>query len=236
MIRITLAADPVLRIGHLYITNTILTTWFTMALIIPFFLIVRRQILEKRENSLSLGGKLLVKSFFSIINGVLEEEELSWKVLPLISTLFIFITIANWLGLIPGLIGSFVLKTKSGTIPLFRSINSDLNTTLAMAISGIILVKIESYKFPEAKAYLRVGINRLAKAIINFFEILSELTRIISLSFRLTGNIFAGEVLLMTVGFLLPYFIPIPFMFLEIIIGVIQALIFSILILVFVKW
>ncbi len=81
MLHITLVADPVLRIGHLYITNTVLTTWFMIALIVPFFFIVRKHILEKRETPLALGEKLLVKSFFNMINGVLEELSRADKII-----------------------------------------------------------------------------------------------------------------------------------------------------------
>lgn len=233
---ISLAADPVLRIGNLYLTNTILTTWFTMAVLVFFSFLVRYQLKKRKETRMVVGGKILVNFFYKYINSILENEELSWQVLPLISTLFVFITFANFLGLFPGLMGSFILKTKEGVVPLFRTINSDLNTTFAMAISGIIIIKIESLHFPEAKSYLKIGVNRIFRVIIGFFELLSEMTRIISLSFRLTGNIFAGEILLLVIGFLLPYFLPIPFMFLEIFIGAIQALVFSTLVLVFVKW
>ena len=182
------------------------------------------------------GSKLIIKFFYNFINGILEQEELSWRALPLIAGLFLFITTANWLGLIPGFISSFVVKTKDGVVPLFRTINADLNTTASMAIISIVLIKFISFKFPEAKSYLRVGVNRAFRVIITFFEDLSELTRIVSLTFRLTGNVFSGEVLMMVLTFLVPYFIPIPFMFLEFFIGVFQALVFSVLILVFIKW
>jgi len=236
MLHISLAADPVLRIGNLYLTNTIITTWFTMVVLLVISLLARYQLSTGKDTILVTGSKVLVSFFYRFINSILENEELTWSVLPLIATLFTFITLANFLGLFPGLIGSFVLRTKGGAIPLFRTINSDLNTTFAMAISGIILVKISSRKFPEAKDYLRVGVNRVFRVIVGFFETLSEITRTLSLSFRLTGNVFAGEVLLLTTGFLLPYFLPIPFMFLEVFVGVFQALIFAVLVLIFVKW
>ncbi len=237
MLHISFAADKVIKIGNnLYLTNTVLATWATMVVVIFFAGLATYYLKTGKNNYLVIGSKLLVKFFYNFINGILENEALSWRVLPLIATLFIYITTANWLGLVPGFIGFLVLKTKEGVVPLFKTINADLNTTASMAVSSILLVKILSAKFPEAKAYLRVGVNEIFHLVLVFFEELSELTRVVSLSFRLAGNIFAGEVLMLVLGFVLPYFVPVPFMFLELFIGLFQALVFSVLILVFVKW
>lgn len=234
---ISLTPDKIIKVGdNFYLTNTILTTWVTMIFLI-FMAFLARYFLKKRKNNyLVIISKVLIRYSYNLINSIIENSELSWIVLPLITTLFIYITTANWIGLVPGLVGTFVMKTKEAIIPVFKSINSDLNTTLSMAITSIILVKMSSYRFPETKKYLEAAKNKFVHFIISFFEGLSELTRIISLSFRLTGNIFGGEILLLIVAFILPYFVPIPFMFLEFFIGVFQALIFSILVLIFVKW
>ncbi len=237
MLHLSLSGDKIVQIGqNFYLTNTVLATWVTMAVVIILAIAARASLLTDKNNYLVAGSKLLVRFFYNFINGILENEKLTWVVLPLIVTLFIFITTANWLGLVPGFIGSFVIKTKQGVLPVFKSINTDLNTTAAMAVSSIILIKISSLKFKEAKNYLKVGVNKIFRAVIVFFEELSELTRVISLSFRLTGNVFSGEVLMIVLGFLVPYFIPIPFMFLEFFIGVFQAFVFATLILIFVKW
>ena len=237
MLHISLSADKIIQAGpYLYITNTVLATWVTMTVVIAVAGAAALFLKRGKNNYLVVAGKLTARFFYNFINGILEQEELSWRVLPLIVTLFAFITTANWLGLIPGFISSFVMTTKEGVVPIFKSINADLNTTASMAIVSIVLIKISSVKFPEAKAYLRIGVSKIFRLVITFFEDLSELTRIISLSFRLTGNIFAGEVLMMVLAFLIPYFVPVPFMFLEFFIGVFQALVFSVLILVFVKW
>ena len=237
MLNLSLSADKIIQVGpYLYITNTVLATWVTMIIVIVTTGLSALFLKKGKNNYLVAGGKLIIRFFYDFIDGILRQKELSWKVLPLIVTLFIFITTANWLSLIPGFIGSFVITTKEGVTPIFKAVNADLNTTASMAITSIILVKIYSAKFPEAKSYLKLGVNKIFSLVITFFEDLSEMTRIISLSFRLTGNIFAGEVLMMVLAFLIPYFIPIPFMFLEFFIGVFQALVFSVLILIFVKW
>ena len=237
MLHISLSADKIIQLGpNFYLTNTVLATWFTMLTLILIAGLATLFLKKGKNNYLVVGSKVAINFFYKFINGVTENPTLTWLILPLIATLFIYITTANWLGLVPGFVGVFVIHTKEGAIPIFKSINSDLNTTFSMAITSIILLKITSAKFPESKDYLRKGINWFIHSIIIFFEDLSELTRIISLSFRLTGNIFAGEVLLLVFAFIAPYFVPIPFMFLEFFIGLFQALVFSVLILVFVKW
>jgi len=237
MLNLSLAADKIIELGQgFYLTNTVLATWVTMIIVAGICLMASLYLKRGKNNLLVSGSKLIVRYFFNFINGILENEKLSWQVLPLIACLFIFITTANWLGLIPGFIGSIILKTKQGVVPVFRTVNADLNTTFALAITSIILIKILARKFPEAKSYLKVGVNRVFRGVLVVFEDLSEFTRLISLAFRLTGNIFAGEVLLLILGLIVPYFIPVPFMFLEFFIGIFQALVFSVLILVFVKW
>jgi F-type H+-transporting ATPase subunit a len=119
-------------------------------------------------------------------------------------------------------------------VPYFRGPTADLNTTLALALFSIVMVQFTGFKF--------LGINYGSKFVnlkspIDFFvgilEIFSEVSRIISFAFRLFGNVFAGEVLLAVMGFIMPLLAPLPFLGLEIFVGFIQALVFSMLTLVF---
>ncbi|MCD6270530.1 F0F1 ATP synthase subunit A [bacterium] len=237
MLNISLAADKIIQVSdNFYITNTVLATWATMLVLIFVAWLAAFYLKKGKNNYLVVSSKVLIKFFYSFINGILEDSPLSWQVLPLIACLFVYITTANWLGLVPGFIGTLVLKTKSGVVPIFKTINADLNTTGSMAITSIVLIKLLTVKFTEAKAYLKVGVNSVFRAVLIFFEDLSEVTRIVSLSFRLTGNIFAGEVLMLILALIVPYFLPVPFMLIELFIGAFQALVFSVLILVFVKW
>ncbi|MCD6471312.1 F0F1 ATP synthase subunit A [bacterium] len=236
MFKVSLVGEPLFKIGSLSISNTVFTTWISMVVFIIVFAIIGYRIKKNRIGKVEYFSKTSVHLFYKVINGIIENEKASFAVLPLIFTLFSFITFSNWLGLVPGFIGSIVMKTSQGPVALFRSINSDITTPFAMAIASIILVEIMNRNFPETKQYLNLTINKFFSLFIKSFEILSELTRTVSLSFRLFGNVFAGEILLMTVTFLMPYFIPVPFMLLEMAIGLLQALVFSILILVFVKW
>jgi F-type H+-transporting ATPase subunit a len=137
--------------------------------------------------------------------------------------------ISNWSGLLPG-VGSIGISEHEKLIPLFRAPTADLNTTLALAIVAIISVQWAGLK--------TLGVHYLSKFInfsspVNFFvgilEIISEFSRLISFTFRLFGNIFAGEVLLAVVAFLIPAVVPVPFLGMEIFVGFIQALVFSML-------
>jgi F-type H+-transporting ATPase subunit a len=162
---------------------------------------------------------------------VFHDRKKSEKYLPLISSIFFFVIFSNWFGLLP-INGPITLEE----IPLFRAPSSDLNFTIALAIISVVSVNV--YGFRE------LGFKKHAGKFFNFsdpihffvgiLELISEFVKIVSFSFRLFGNIFAGEVLLIVVGSLLPYAAPLPFLALEIFVGFIQALIFSMLTMVFI--
>jgi F-type H+-transporting ATPase subunit a len=152
---------------------------------------------------------------------------------PLLITIFIFVLINNWIGLLPG-VGSIIIKTAEGNVPLLRGANADLNTTLALAIVSV--AAIQFYAMRE------LGFRRHIKkyfaldpiySFVGFLELISEFSKVISFSFRLFGNIFAGEVLLIVIAYLLPLVGPLPFFGLELFVGLIQALVFTMLTLVF---
>jgi len=190
----------------------------------------------------------VVEGALGMMDMVTNDRKKSKKIFPIIFSIFIFILINNWLGLIPG-IGSI---TYNGTA-LLRGGTADLNTTLALGLFGVVAANIFgivvvggwSYfnKFINLKALIDIP-RKIKKeptiVLINpiqFFvglvEIISEVAKIASLSFRLFGNIFAGEVLLASIAAMIAWGVPLPFMFLEIIVGIIQALIFAILTLVY---
>lgn len=120
-------------------------------------------------------------------------------------------------------------------VPYLRSINSDLNTTMALAIVSLFATHFLAIRFLGILGYIKkfININPIF-LFVGFLEIIGEVTKILSLSFRLFGNIFAGEVLLTTATTrLFAFLVPIPFYFLEILVGFVQALIFTMLTLVF---
>jgi F-type H+-transporting ATPase subunit a len=177
----------------------------------------------------------MLEGALSMMDSVLGDRKTSERYLPIVFTIFLFVLFSNWLGLVPG-VSSITIGSGSAAVPLLRSPASDLNFTLALALIAVTMVNVFGIAAMGVKERLSVFFN--FKSPVGFFvgllELLSEFARIISFTFRLFGNVFAGEVLLAIMAFLVPYLIPLPFMFLEIFVGFIQAFIFGMLTLVFV--
>ena len=174
-----------------------------------------------------------VEALLGLMESTLGSMKAAEKYFPLVATVFIFIMTSNLLGILPG-VGSLMLENGGHEVPLFRSPAADLNFTLAFAVISVIVTNILGMGAVGVFKHLGKFFN--FKGPIDFFigilELISELAKIISLSFRLFGNVFAGEVLLTIISFLAPYFIPLPFLFLELFVGMIQAFIFAMITLV----
>jgi F-type H+-transporting ATPase subunit a len=238
MIYLSVGPEYIAKIGNFYITNTLFCSLISSLLLIIIAIFVRIKIRDlPKEKSLQNFFELLLEKSLKFITSAVRSETLAYQVFPLILTFFIFIVFENLLGLLPGFLGAFFVKKESLKIPLLKSPNSDLNSTLALAIVSVGSIQYFGIKILGIKDYLKRFFNftNPIKLIIGFFELFSEITKILSLSLRLFGNILAGEVLLLVCGFFLPYFLPLPFIFLEIFVGVIQAFIFATLSLVFIK-
>jgi F-type H+-transporting ATPase subunit a len=162
------------------------------------------------------------------MDSTLGSMEAAEKYFPLIATIFLFIWLSNFLGIFPG-VGSLEFHGVAGEVPLFRSPAADLNFTLAFAVISVIVTNIIGMASVGVFKHLGKYLN--FKGPIDFFigilEMVSELAKIISLSFRLFGNVFAGEVLMIIISYLAAYIIPLPFLFLELFVGLIQAFIFA---------
>lgn len=243
----TLFAETVFHVGDFPITNSLLTSWLAAFLILILALVIRAK--NSRIPSVFQSFmETIVEGALDMMDLVTSDRNKSRKVFPIVFSIFLFVLINNWLGLLPGL-GSL---TYNGTA-IFRGGTADLNTTLALGlfavisanIFGILVVGGWNYfnKFVNLKALMEIP-GKISKDPtivlvnpINFFvgliEIVSEVAKVASLSFRLFGNIFAGEVLIASISALVAYGVPLPFMFLEVIVGIIQALIFAILTLVY---
>jgi F-type H+-transporting ATPase subunit a len=156
---------------------------------------------------------------------------------PIVMTFFLFIITANWLSLFPGFgtIGFYQMhEGQKVFVPFLRAINADLNTTLALALISAITTHLFSIYYLGILNYLKhwFSLNPIF-LFVGLIEIVSEFTKIVSLSFRLFGNIFAGEVVLATIAGIFAFVAPLPFYFLEIIVGFVQAAVFMMLSLVF---
>ncbi|MCX6721618.1 MAG: F0F1 ATP synthase subunit A [Candidatus Staskawiczbacteria bacterium] len=230
---ISLKAQEIFSIGSVSITNGLLLAMLVSLILIIFAVIFRKKIKlvpGKVQSVVEMG----VEALLNLMSSVLGSMEAAERYFPLIATIFIFILASNWLGLLPG-VGSFVLRHGSESAPFLRSPAADLNFTLALAVMSVLVTNFFGIVVLGTFTHLKKFLN--FSNPLNFFvgilEFLSEISRIISFSFRLFGNIFAGEVLLSIMFFLLPYIVPVPFMMLEIFFGMIQAFIFAMLTLVF---
>ena len=236
---ISLAAEPIFHIGSFAITNTLIMAWF-----IILFLVVIAFITQKRlaivPNKLQNVVEIIMEGLLNFMESVTQDRHQARKFFPLVATIFIFIILGNWLEIVPGLGTIGIWEEHNGRqilIPFIRSTSADLNITLAIAIISVVSTHI--FGIISIGFFKHWGKFISFKGPIEFFvgilELVSEVAKMISFSFRLFGNIFAGEVLLTVVLFLVPYFVPLPFLFLEIFVGFIQALVFAMLTLVFLK-
>jgi len=237
MITISLAAEKIFEIGGYAVTNAVLMTWLAVILLV----IVAVALLRK--------PKLIPRGFQNIFESLVEwvvemlepsfgSREKAEKYFPFIATFFIFILAANWLGIFPFL-GAFGMNEfhegHNVFVPFLRSPASDINFTLALALISVLATQffgIAAIGFAKHVGKYLTLKNPIA-TFVGLLEIISEIAKIVSFSFRLFGNVFAGEVLLVSIGFLVPYFAPLPFLFLELFVGFIQALVFAMLTTVF---
>lgn len=232
---VALAAEKLFSIGPIPITNTILTTWIVTAILIAFAFFSTRKITPIPQG-LQNFAEVAIDSLQELVSSVAAEKTKVF--LPIIASFFFFILLGNYLGLLPGFgtIGFFrIVDGKQVFVPLFRSINSDLNTTAALALVSVVTTHYLAVKYLGLKNYLGKFFSlHPIFLFVGLLELVGEATKVLSLSFRLFGNIFAGEVLLSTASAkIFAFIVPIPFYFLELLVGFVQALIFAMLTLVF---
>jgi F-type H+-transporting ATPase subunit a len=251
----TLFAEPILHVGKFTITNSLIMSWVTVIVLVTFFVLVGRKI-KKVPKGLQNIFEIILEQALNMADSITGSRKKTDKFLPIVLTLFLFILINNWLGLLPGVGTIGFVESEGGHnvfVPLLRGATADINTTLALSlfavimshIFGVITVGAWSHfnKFVNIKAIFEIGkkfkkepaiamVNPI-KMFVGLIEVVSEVAKIASLSLRLFGNIFAGEVLLGSMMAIFAFFLPLPFMFLEIIVGIVQALVFSILTLAF---
>jgi len=238
MIHISLKAEELFHIGSFPITNSLLVALLVSITLIALALSARRKFALIPHTIQNL-TEFTLEEILSLMDSVLSERRKSEKYLPLVATIFVFVLFSNWFGLLP-IVGSLGLNLIHGTetefVPLLRAPAADLNFTLAIALIAVITINIFALFALGPKLHITKFFN--FSNPINFFigilELVSEIAKIVSFSFRLFGNVFAGEVLLIIIGFLVPYVVPLPFLFLEIFVGFIQAFVFAMLALVFV--
>jgi F-type H+-transporting ATPase subunit a len=247
-----LKPDVLVHLGPLAITNSMVVTWIVAALIILCAQLATRKITPVPKG-LQNFWEWLVESLHDFLEGMIGRD-LVRKTFWFFATIFIFILALNWFGLLPGVgtigwghheaNGAFRIDR-----PLFRGANANLNLTFAMASVFFVcwmIWAVQANGFGgvikhifgpkgDTKGILKV-LMIFIFFIVGWLEVVSILFRPISLSFRLFGNIYAGETMLEAMSHVVPslaWLIPIPFYFLELLVGFVQALVFMLLTAVF---
>lgn len=235
-LKISLASE---RLGMFFgvpLTNTLLTAWVVIGLLVLLAFFVGRapKLIPGRVQN-------VFEMLFEYVLGYMEEtlgsRTLAQKYFPLIMSIFLFIFAANLFDFLP-FVESVGVTLHGEFVPLLRPVNTDLNVTLALAIivffvieiSGVLMLGLLKYggKFVNFK-------QRGLGLLIGLIELVSNLARLISFSFRLFGNIFAGGILIAVAVAFLPVVLPVPLMLFETFVGLVQAAIFALLTLAFIK-
>jgi len=240
---ISISAEKLFEIGGLSITNTTIITLVVSVVIVAMFLYLRSR-LRVRPGGFQNIIEFIIESILDLTDSITQDRKLSMKFFPLAITIFLFVAISNWVELIPGLGTVGIERVHNGEqviIPFLRSGSADLNMTIALSIITVFFIQFIGITALGLRGYLKkFFISPFHKPYLigtftGILELVSEISRLISFSFRLFGNIFAGEVLLIVMLNLVPYIVPLPFLALELFVGFIQAFVFSMLALVFLK-
>ncbi|KKR49175.1 MAG: ATP synthase subunit a [Candidatus Magasanikbacteria bacterium GW2011_GWC2_40_17] len=239
-----LPPDILFHLGNISITNTMINVWLAIIIFLILGLTLRRKI-SLRPGKLQNICEYFLEVILDYFDQVTGDRKKTRRFLPIAGSVFFFILLSNWLGLLPGT-GSITW----GHTMLLRPANTDLNLTVAMALSAVVLshlfglftvgVFTHLNKFIQIKGLIKslkhgpVAIfAALVEMVVGVIEIISEIAKVLSLSLRLFGNIFAGEVLISVISALFAAIMPTPFMLLELLVGLIQAAVFTMLTLVY---
>ncbi len=227
------APAGVLHLGGLTITNSILYGWICLIVIIIFMIAVAHRVTVKPKSGIVQFVEAGVEFISRMVENNFDDKSKGRKYVPFFVTLFFFILLNNWLGLLPGVGEAF----RSGDTPLLRAFTADLNGTLAAGLVTMIYVYASSIR--ESGGFLKylrhffIGspLNPLY-LIIGLLEILTDLTRLFSLSLRLFLNITIGEIVIAVFSYLGHVVAPLtalPFTMIEMFVGALQAYIFTVL-------
>lgn len=249
---VTIYAEPVFHIGSFNVTNSLINSWLTVLIIFILAFFIRFNI-KKIPGKFQVFFEIILDGALKLCDQITHNRKITEKIFPMVFTIFMFVLVNNWLGILPfvGSIG-FYEEIENGAkvfVPLFRGGTADINTTLALSLMSVIGSNIfgvfsiglwktinKYVKLSELGSIftkIRKEPSVLFLAPISFFvgliELIGEMAKVASLSFRLFGNIFAGEVLLSSMAAIFAFVLPTPFLFLEVFVGLIQAIIFSLL-------
>lgn len=232
---VSLTAEPLFSIGGVTITNSMVLGVIGTLIVLLVMFYAARKVKRGQTNRFVGLFRWAFDSLYGQITDIISDRKLARSIAPLAITIFFFVLINYWLSVLPG-VGTI---TWNG-VPIFRALVADLNFTFALAIITIVAVQIYAIKtlgvWGNTGRYLRNPLKDPIGAFEGFLELIGEFSRGLALSFRLFGNAFAGEILLMVAGLLTSYFatVTLPvFMAFELFIGFIQAYVFFILTVIF---
>ncbi len=234
-ISVVLKAEQLGSVFGFPITNSLIMAWIVMILLIGFAFIFSRS-LSLIPGKLQAGIEWAFEGALAYMTEVLESETLARRFFPLVASIFLFIAVINEIEFFPG-VGSLGLWHASKFLPILRAPTTDLNFTLALAMIAFFTIEVTGIATLGFFKYTAKYVNLKSPIgfVVGLIELVSNLGRLVSFSFRLFGNIFAGEVLVLVAGYFLPYFLPAPLMGFEMFIGLVQALVFAMLTLFFIK-
>ncbi len=251
-----LPAEVVFHLFGFPIANSVIAAWLTIIVLVGISYAVTRKV-----KLIPSRLQAFLESILGWLYGFCQEvagEENGRRFFPVVTTIFLFVIMNAWLGLLPGFGSIHVTNPHGEHVHLLRPANTDINMPLAIALMSFIFVEYFGIRSLGGFRYLskfvnvgglgrglkqvfsgklKAGMGEMFSGAINIFvgmlEALSELIRIVSFTFRLFGNMTAGEILLLIVMFLVPFVVALPFYGLELLVGFVQALIFGGLTLVF---
>lgn len=228
---INIKADTLFEIGSLPVTNSILLGIVGYSIVIWALYSTASAVRRGKQTLVTRMVMMIYEMLLGTVEQVLGDKKIARQIAPLSITLFFIIIVNYWLGILP-FVGPLTYEGK----PLFRGLVADMNVTFAMAIISMVVVQLYAMRthgfFGNLGRYLRNPIKDPAGAFEGILELIAEFSRLLALSLRLFGNVFAGEVLLVVVGYMTQYLAGVallPFMIFELFIGSIQAYVFFML-------
>ncbi|MDD5725850.1 MAG: F0F1 ATP synthase subunit A [Patescibacteria group bacterium] len=243
MLAISIGPEVLTTIAGFPITNTILVTVVLFVLILIIAISVKRNMhLNKPAKGLAGVVEAGMELFLDFIDSITNDHSKTIRIFPIVATIFFVVLFSNLVELLPGLGSIGIWEVHHGEkvlIPFIRSMSADLNFTFVVAIFAMVSVQVMGMRFLKIGPYLgKFFVAPWKKpffigTFVGLLEFMSEFSKTLSFAFRLFGNIFAGEVLLAVMGYLSPFLAPLPFLFLELFVGFVQALVFSTLTIVF---
>lgn len=235
---VTLIAEEVFSVFGLPITNSMILGFIGYTLLIVGAIALARAVSRGSTSRTVVAIQWVFEALYKMTEDIVGNPKIARSLAPLAITIFFAVMLSNWLGIMPG-VGS--IMTNDG-VPIFRGLAADLNFTVGLSIITMVTVQLYAVKkfglFGNLKRYFYNPIKNPVGAFEGILELVGEFSRLVSLSMRLFGNVFGGEVLLVVIAFISGWFafLPLPlFMALELFIGALQAFVFYILTVIFVS-